>query len=66
MHLIHTVVACLSLTVALTAEAPVEEGFEALFDGKSLKGWHVSAKSGHSGTSKHQSGGRWVVGGLAS
>ncbi len=38
-----------------------EEGFVSIFDGQSLKGWHVSAKSGHSGTSKHESGGRWVV-----
>ena len=40
---------------------PLEEGFVSIYDGQSLKGWHVSAKSGHSGTSKHQSGGRWVV-----
>lgn len=33
----------------------------SLFDGRSLDGWHVSAKSGHSGTSKNTSGGRWVV-----
>jgi len=32
-----------------------------LFDGTSLAGWHVSAKTGHSGPSKHTSGGRWVV-----
>jgi hypothetical protein len=38
-----------------------DEGFESIFDGKSLQGWHVSAKSGHSGASKHRSGGRWVV-----
>lgn len=47
------------------ANAPVsaspEPGFVSIFDGKSLEGWHVSAKSGHSGTSKHTSGGRWVV-----
>src|SRR3954466_14194154 len=36
-------------------------GFVPLFDGKTLAGWHVSAKTGHSGASKHQSGGRWVV-----
>ncbi len=38
-----------------------EEGFVSLFDGKTLKGWHVSAKTGHSGASKHKSGGRWQV-----
>jgi hypothetical protein len=47
-----------------TADKPAvtqEEGFVSLFDGTSLKGWMPSAKSGHSGTSKHQSAGRWVV-----
>jgi hypothetical protein len=33
----------------------------SIFDGKSLKGWHVSAKSGHSNTSKNKSGGKWEV-----
>src|SRR6476469_10512677 len=37
------------------------DGFVPIFDGKSLKGWHVSAKTGHSGASKHTTGGRWVV-----
>jgi hypothetical protein len=32
-----------------------EEGFRSIFDGKTLKGWHVSSKTGH-GT-----GGKWVV-----
>ncbi len=44
------------------ASAPVSEpGFVSIFDGQSLKGWHISAKSGHSGTTKNTSGGRWVV-----
>ena len=38
-----------------------DKGFVSIFDGKSLKGWHISAKSGHSGKSKHKTGGRWVV-----
>jgi hypothetical protein len=38
-----------------------EAGFESIFDGKTLKGWHVSAQTGHSRASKNQSGGRWVV-----
>jgi hypothetical protein len=38
-----------------------DEGFVAIFDGKSLDGWHVSAESGHSRASKNTSGGRWVV-----
>ena len=36
-------------------------GFVSIFDGKSLKGWHVSSKTGHSRASKNQSGGKWVV-----
>lgn len=32
-----------------------------LFDGTSLKGWHPSAKTGHSAASNHKTGGRWVV-----
>ena len=38
-----------------------EGGWITLFDGKTLNGWHVSAKTGHSRTSKNKSGGRWVV-----
>src|SRR5262245_51529770 len=38
-----------------------DDGYVAIFDGQTLKGWHVSAKTGHSATSKHKSGGRWVV-----
>ncbi len=38
-----------------------EDGFIHLFDGKTLSGWHVSAKTGHSRTSGNTSGGRWVV-----
>jgi hypothetical protein len=44
-----------------TTGATAEDGFVSIFDGKSLKGWHVSAKSGHSHVSKNQSGGKWVV-----
>lgn len=38
-----------------------DKGFVSILDGKTLAGWHVSAKSGHSSKSKHKSGGRWVV-----
>ena len=38
-----------------------EAGWTQLFDGRSLDGWHLSAKSGHSGKSKNTSAGRWVV-----
>jgi hypothetical protein len=34
---------------------------QPVFDGQSLKGWHVSAKTGHSRASGNQSGGKWVV-----
>jgi len=37
------------------------QGFESIFDGQTLKGWHVSAQTGHSRASQHQTGGRWVV-----
>jgi hypothetical protein len=45
------------LLVFLSAPALAadEEGFTEVFDGKTLKGWHVSSQTGH-GT-----GGRWVV-----
>lgn len=49
------------LIPAPSIAAEVEEGFVSLFDGKSLKGWHVSAKTGHSQASKNLSGGKWVV-----
>ena len=38
-----------------------EAGFERIFDGQTLAGWHASAKTGHSGASGHKSGGRWVA-----
>ncbi len=56
----------LSATVFLLPVVPAGEkkkgdGYVAIFDGKSLDGWHISAKSGHSGKSKNKSGGKWVV-----
>jgi hypothetical protein len=42
-------------------EKPDDKGFVSIFDGKTLKGWHVSAETGHSAASKNKSGGRWVV-----
>jgi len=54
--------------VSLRAEPPKKDAppvpkdqMTRLDDGTSLKGWHVSAKSGHSGTSKNKSGGKWEV-----
>ncbi len=61
----------LFLVVALSPAAPPkpetfsDEGFVPLFNGKNLDGWTVSAKTGHSRTSKNQSGGKWVVQGGA-
>jgi hypothetical protein len=54
-----------SLAGALSLAAPVsraaDTGFEPIFDGKTLKGWHVSSKTGHSRASGNMSGGKWVV-----
>ena len=52
-----------SLVLALLASlAPAgDEGFQSLFDGKTLTGWHTSAQTGHSATSRHKTAGRWVV-----
>jgi hypothetical protein len=43
------------------ADKPSDESFTPIFDGKTLAGWKVSAKTGHSGVSKHKSGGKWEV-----
>jgi hypothetical protein len=59
---------CRALEKARTAKAEPpkpekfdETGFVKIFDGKTLDGWKISAKTGHSGASKNKSGGRWVV-----
>ena len=57
--------AALVLTTADAREKKKDDGFVSIFDGKSLDGWHVSAKSGHSGKSKNKTGGqmgrhRWL------
>src|SRR5262249_13816872 len=36
-------------------------GFTTIFEGKDLKGWHVSAQTGHSRASMNKSGGKWIV-----
>ncbi|HVK14222.1 MAG TPA: DUF1080 domain-containing protein [Gemmataceae bacterium] len=43
------------------ADKPADDGFVPLFNGKDLAGWKISAKTGHSRTSKNASGGKWVV-----
>jgi len=55
-----------SAFAAVRAELPTPEkfnetGFVPIFDGKTLDGWKVSAKTGHSRVSKNKSGGKWVV-----
>lgn len=47
--------------VVLSRAVPAEEGFVPVFDGHSLRGWHVSAGTGHSRASQNRSGGKWVV-----
>ncbi len=55
---------CLS-QAGLAQDLPKEKldqtGFQTIFDGKSLKGWHVSAQTGHSRASMNKSGGKWDV-----
>lgn len=48
-------------SLPLWLHAADNHGFVPLFDGQTLKGWHTSAKTGHSRASKNMSGGRWVV-----
>lgn len=54
-------ISSLGLAVAFSVGLLAEDGFVSLFDGQSLKGWHVSAKTGHSRASKNESGGKWLV-----
>jgi hypothetical protein len=50
-----------ALALSCLVNSMAENGFVSLFDGQSLKGWHVSSKTGHSRASKNQTGGRWMV-----
>jgi hypothetical protein len=65
MHRIPILLFAFGFAIAFSAvdagEKKKDDGFVSIFDGKSLDGWHVSAKSGHSGKSKNKSGGKWVV-----
>lgn len=49
------------LALGLSPLHAADTPWRVIFDGRTLAGWHVSAKTGHSAASKHQSGGRWVV-----
>jgi hypothetical protein len=51
----------LAISLVCHARSADETGFVSIFDGKSLGGWRISAQTGHSRASNHQSGGRWVV-----
>src|SRR5476651_58122 len=55
--------ASLFSATAYAADFPREKlddtGFETIFDGKAIVGWHVSTQTGHSNASMHTSGGRW-------
>lgn len=53
--------ALLSTEVRAQKEADPDKGFVSIFDGKTLHGWKISAKSGHSRASNNKSGGRWVI-----
>lgn len=53
------------VSTVIAADLPKDKldntGFETIFDGKTLKGWHVSAMTGHSRASMNKTGGKWEV-----
>lgn len=52
----------LFLLLALALPAPAAEpGFTSIFDGQTLKGWHISTQTGHSRASQNKTGGKWVI-----
>lgn len=51
----------LTMAAMKTPAQAADDGYVSIFDGKTLDGWHVSAKSGHSRASKNTSGGGWKV-----
>ncbi|HEY3320357.1 MAG TPA: DUF1080 domain-containing protein [Planctomycetota bacterium] len=58
----NTMLLCVvALSALVLAEDQKDAGFESIFDGKTLKGWHASAKTGHSKASNNTSGGKWVA-----
>jgi hypothetical protein len=59
-HFVLTVTS-LALSFASLNAFAAESGFQSIFDSKTLNGWHVSAKTGHSRASKNASGGKWVA-----
>lgn len=60
-RLAFTLATVVSLAAQAWAGEPQEAGFQSLFDGQTLHGWHASAQTGHSRASGNKSGGRWVA-----
>jgi len=60
-HLLAPAATVVALSLMVSAQEPPEAGFVPIFDGKTLNGWHVSAKTGRSRASQNKTGGRWVV-----
>jgi hypothetical protein len=60
-HLGSAAVLLALLGIQGSGQAGGDKGYVSIFDGKTLKGWHVSAQSGHSGKSKNKSGGNWRI-----
>jgi len=68
-HLVFVLIASLMAFAAIGQAAEPDakrerfddKGFVSIFDGRTLDGWHVSAKTGHSRASQNKTGGRWVV-----
>lgn len=61
MKILATLTLSLLLATSLSAADKKADGFVSIFDGKSLKGWHVSTKTGHSRASGNKTGGKWEV-----
>lgn len=59
-HILVRLLPTLALGCWLVPVAQAQE-FQSLFDGQSLQGWQISAKTGHSRASGNQTGGKWVV-----
>ncbi|MCP5523165.1 MAG: DUF1080 domain-containing protein [Verrucomicrobiales bacterium] len=60
-HLLAPAATVVALSLMVSAQELPEPGFVPIFDGKTLNGWHVSARTGHSRASQNKTGGRWVV-----
>src|SRR5262245_5624563 len=62
-HLLLPLFAILMMLAGIdaTPAGDKDAGWTKIFNGKDLDGWHTSAATGHSRTSKNKSAGRWVV-----